>query len=217
MRIITLIVLQLGMSSIGLAQASNFVSDLPFPQGVSFGMNAAELEKIHPMVKYDHESAKLGKFKAYEMCSDNSGIVTGYIYHFTGEKLGAIECGRATTNMLADFETKRWYRTLVVSGGASTNMQIARMGQVFTVKRWKIKNPDMEVCFEATSESTGITFFSTDYFSFEELFPDVSDAEKQAANRRILNAAAGRPDKPRRVLIDRLSTNAPPEAALTGD
>lgn len=216
MRITICFIFLLGFVTTSHGESIDVVADLPFPKGISFGMSISELENIRPSIVYDRNAKILGKYEVAEVDNLAASGRCGYIYHFKDGKLGAVSYGRETPNMLADAETKGWYKNLVKSGGESVSMQTALGGKVFNVKKWSLQDPMMNVYFFATSNSTGITFISPDYFSFEDFFPNASEAVRQSENRKKLNAVAGRRgSKP--TLIDRLSTNAPPEAALVGE
>lgn len=216
MRIKNYIALLIVIAVSSHGDAINVVADLPFPQRVLFGMNIAELEAVRPSILYDHDVDCLGKFGATEVVSMVGGIRSGYIYHFKDGILGAVVYARGSTNMMDDVETKKWYKALVDSGVKVASEQTARGGQVLNVKRWSIQEPKVDIYFTATSDSTGITFISPRYFVFEDFFPAASEAKRQTENRKRSNLAAGRKEV-KVAVIDRLSTNAPPDAALTGE
>lgn len=213
-----LIILLLGLVITGQAEPLNPVTDLNFPEGVSFGMSAAELKVARPSVMLGGKGS-IGGAEAAEMNEEKSGIRTVYLYRFKGEELGAIQYMRirsVATNMFADVETTRLLEKLSTSDATLTARKTAQAGQVLNIKQWTMENPNLEVCFIATSEGTAITFFSASYFSFKDLFPDASETTKQRTNISKSSAENGSmAENPNG--IDRFSTNAPPNVGLSTD
>jgi len=217
MRIFAVFVFVLQLATARRVEANNSFADLPFPPDVSFGMSSADLQKARPSVKLREGLGGIGMFGAVESIPEENGVIARYVYHFKGGKLGAITYNRTSTNMLTDVATRHVYRKLLASGGAATTMHTARAGQVFTVKRWKDAESGVELCLEATTRSTTITFVSADYFAVEELFPSVTEKDQQATILGKQERSPGRPENQHNCSIDRLSSDAPPHALLIGE
>lgn len=217
MRILATIVFFLSLVVVCRGEPSDLFTDLPFPAGTSFGMSPRDIQKARPVVKFRDGSGGTGMFAAAEIIPQENGVIAGYIYHFKEGKLAAVTYNRALTNMLADAETKRLYMKLLSSKYALDTLQTARMGQVFTVKRWKDAKSRVDVYLEATTRGTTITFVSADIFAVGELFPSVAEKDRQAAILEKQERSFGRAEKEPNRSIDRLSPDAPPQALLIGE
>ena len=217
MRALAIIIFILQIFVACQVEASDSLAGLPFPKDVSFGMSSIDLQKARPSVRIRDSSGATGMFGAVENIPEKNGVIATYVYHFKDGKLGAIIYNRTSTNILADVETKQLYTKLLAWGETPATMQIARAGQVLTVKHWKNTKSNVEVCLESTTKGTTITFFSPAIFTVEDLFPNVSEQSKQKAILDQLQASSAKLGKETNRGVDRLSSNAPPHCALIGE
>jgi hypothetical protein len=185
----------------------NLVNELHFPEGAEFGMSIPDLKVVRPKMVHGENPQKYG---AFEIESEGNKLSSGFIYHFKDGRLGAVQYTWSSTNMLSDVETKRVYRELSECSTLPVNRKMARGGNVYTVKCWSLLEPEMEVCFEASNKGSAIMFYSTNYFSFRDFFPQESKASEQAYRKK----KNSRTEYAEIKGIDRLSTNAPPHAVL---
>ncbi len=184
------------------------LKEWPFPEGVYFGQSRISLGQIRREVKFSEISGGNGLFAAVE--GRYSGAeYTGYVYHFTGDKLGAVLYTRASTNIVLDAETTRLYRLINSFPGRQSTRQIARAGQIRNVSCLELPDSPVEICFEGTTRGTSITFFSTELFSFDDLFPSVTNLTVQSdIIAKSRKAHGGTTNQNSRETVDRLSKEA---------
>lgn len=192
----------------------NTLEEWPFPEGVHFGQSRNSLGQIRREVKFSEISSGNGLFAAVEGYYSGAEY-TGYVYHFTDDKLGAVLYTRISTNAVLDAETTRLYRSLTSSPGRLSKRQIARAGQIRNVSCLALPDTPVEICFEGTTRGTSITFFSTELFSFDDIFPNVTNLTVQSdIIAKYRKAQGGSTNQIATETIDRLDKGAPSSVRL---
>jgi len=201
---------------ITIVHGDDIFNILPIPPGVSFGMSASTLKETRQIILFRGEVDSVGLFGAFEKRgAENNDVSVSYIYHFSKSKLGAIVYSRISTNMIFDIKTTRLYSNLLNSKATLVTTKTARAGRIWTVKRWTDSKNNIELCLEASTHGTVFTVFSTDYFSFDDFFPPVSEKETQ---QRILNHVKPIATKQKhlyRQSVDRLAEDTPQRTKLS--
>lgn len=183
------------------------------PKDVVFGATITELAQKRPNIQYDKNTdiSTIGLFGAIETYFNDEKCEQSYIYHFKKGKLGAVVYTRNQKNMLDDKKTLDIYRALKRTCKRVSKEKISRKNMIFTVEHWYNKKADLNICLEATTAATVLTFFEPNIFNQNELFPSLENRGKQKA------LTAGRRQKYSDSInlpIDRLSSDAPETIAL---